>query len=222
MNSDFSSNEVKHQTRLSTLGLVQQCPRLWSGGKLRCDWLELSGQGDPSLQLLLDHDALGPPGGGRFIGISREHKVIDFNRKHFQVAVEDKKAAFIHAQLDTEVVDLAAYPQVGVFVYDSFTALAHQNLHNILAPVFKNARVKAEHFGQAVLVINLVKRSNSARKAETSHYLRFLLRMLGTEVPETHLVSYRSRHFGMCLHRVLINRGPLEMRPPDNTTLWTI
>jgi hypothetical protein len=215
---DFSGDERKHRTRVRTYEIVKQCPRLWQDGKLRVDWIELSGVKDPMLTLI--RPALDPR---RFVGISRETQVVEANGVHFRDLVGAGLAVYVQAELEDEIADLGGYPHAGVLVFDGFTTVANGDIEQALAQLLNFARHKATVHGQALLVTNFVVRANRAASDHVENIERYkecLERLLGQKPSEEHFEKYRSegRKYWMLLHRILISEPGLPV--PDGVTVW--
>lgn len=197
MKTDFTraalrDHEAKHATRRMALAAVQQSCKLWSigQGNLRNDWIELASERAPTLQLLLDEEAL--TGEGRFIGVDMDEGVIERCREHYAGA----HAEWHHARLETLLRPKDAFPLAGVLVYDTENSVGRKDLRAVLRPALRFAERQHARLGEFFLVLNLVDDvKEHGRKRTREEYACWLACALGVRSVEPHV--YRSNRRDM-------------------------
>ncbi len=160
--------EAKQKTRQKTLDLIRESD-YWvpdaGGGYLNGDWIELSGVNDPTLQMLLDANAL-RPGKGKYIGVNLDQALLDANAEHFKAATEAGLAEWVcdkWANVMSELGDgkdkgprdqPCKRPDVRVVVFDGINSVANSHIEAIRRPSLNAAKRLYQDNGTVLLVMN--------------------------------------------------------------------
>lgn len=196
--------KAKHETRLRALHLVRQSALLWSHQNqcLRYSWLELAGAKAPTLQMLLDHKALSPSGGARFIGVDREPDVIRDCTEHFRHVAPAHHPLWITGELTPLLTNTEALPNtegggIGVLVYDSEDAIyGKKTFRTALRDLANFTHTRLDSIGEFLLVINVAipdpHGPTDKLIADYHHRLRSLFNLHPATAPNC--AFYRSSH----------------------------
>jgi hypothetical protein len=148
----FAGNAEKRRQRLKNIKAVKTAPSLWSRQlqALRLDWLELPGEGAPTLGLLNSLNALSPFQAA-FIGVDSDGPTLETCR----AAHGNQGALWVNQ-------DLFEYLQgnppelgrVGVLNYDSFDGPCRDTTDR-LRMLHHFAQRQARDYGQFLLIVNL-------------------------------------------------------------------
>jgi len=169
----------KHATRIRTLKAATQCPALWNRqdvgpahpyGRLGVSWLEITGEGDPTFQLLLRAAILGAP----YIGVNgpfppatpaRARRLLQLNRTLFKQETEQGLCEWHYGLLQHVLSrNPDTYSNVGVIVADTSETLASPDTIHTLADIFSFARRQAKILGQCLLMINTSSRGVTGQR----------------------------------------------------------
>jgi hypothetical protein len=145
--------EAKDETRLHALNIVKHSSFLWSRDQqaLRCDWMELAGTGAPTLQLLLNLDAIEAP--ARFIGVDTDETVIEGCMDRYG---PEAPAHWHHGPLIPALRRLGPFDQVGVLVYDAFRAVqGERTIQREVRSLARFAQRQRDRLGEFLLVMNV-------------------------------------------------------------------
>lgn len=198
MSTDFTDTvltpegrSAKAETRQRPLDAVRESSFLWSHetGTLRCDWMELSGVGAPTLGLLLKEGALVPGGSARFIGVDAQPDVIQGCRALYGPTAP---AEWQEGRMETLVAGRGAFPNVGVLVYDTQDGVWRDSW-TALGRVVAFARRQFKELGEFVLVVNVVGDQRFTTGTDVDRYLSRLSDAVGHEVRADALHVYRSK-----------------------------
>jgi hypothetical protein len=144
--------EAKAATRRKTLEMFRDSD-YFVEGHLNGDWIDLCGEQDETLQMLLDEDVL-KPGLGRYIGINDNPDVIAANKAHFAEATNDGRAHWIESRWADAIGDLAEFPRARVLNFDSCNSLKNKQLDAILHDPLTLTKHLYETNGGVLLVMN--------------------------------------------------------------------
>lgn len=189
----------KHLTRLGNLQALSHAQKIRDEdtGLLLTDWLELAGDGAPTLRLLLEQGLLGPASKARYIGVDHDPKVL----AHCQGAYpSDAPAVWENDDLIDKINnDHAAYPNVGVLCFDSYNAARGREIEDILDVLFAFAERRARK--EFLLILNV---SLKMVPKGAIWYKDAVSRRLGTVIPPSGWTEYRSdaRKNNMLLTRI--------------------
>lgn len=174
---------AKQETRQKPLSILQSCSSvLWSQKHqaLRYNWMELAGTRAPTLRMLLENKALAP--GARFIGVDTSKKVLAGCRDHYG---EDVPAKWVQGSLVPKLRDAAAYPRVGVLVYDSFRSVRGQAVEADLRVLTRFAHAQADRLGEFLLVLN-VSQSRFTTDEDVNRYREAVAALSGFSAVDLH------------------------------------
>lgn len=183
--------EAKDQTRLHALNIVQHSSFLWSRDQrtLRCDWMELAGTRAPTLQLLLDLNALQPP--SRFVGVDTDPSVIDGCKAHYG---PEAPAIWHHGPLIPALRRLGPFDQVGVLVYDAFRAVqGERTIQREVRALARFAMRQQGLLGEFLLIINVDGSPRYRSNGTYDKYRKLLSETFEMPVEAEALHSYVSR-----------------------------
>ena len=190
-------HDNKEYTRMRALEIVSNSCLLWDTANkhLVYSWMELAGPGAPTLQMLLDHEALSP--NSLFYGVDIDPKVIAACRKQY---AEVPQARWIEADLSCIV---ARHTDVGVLVFDSHNGVVGDDFEESLEMLNIVAKAQAERLGEFLLVIN----ASSSRRSreEVDSYPALLTKHFRMPVQASHIHKYVSKKTPM--HWVALRWG---------------
>ena len=218
---DFNSIEVKQQTRLETLRVVQQrCPLIWDrkAGCLGLDWAELTSEADPMFRTLREHDVF-HPGRGGYIGVNGPDptsRIPDDGTEARALLARNEAlygteyARWVYGSLENILAEDVVTRNVGVLVADGFYSLSAHDVVATQLTFIRFAKMQARRLGQCLLVTNLVVRGSIGQPAEAAlgRWKAALATSVGKEsLPDSCLTIYRGKSLQMALARVLYERG---------------
>ena len=146
--------QAKHDTRRRTLDLLMASDYfIPEGGFLNGDWLDLCGERDETLRMLLDEGVL-RPGSSRYIGVNDNPDVLALNREHFKEATADGRAVWVEGSWGSVTADLSQHPRVRVINFDSCNKLGNKHLGSILLDSLALAEHLFRRNGTVLLVLN--------------------------------------------------------------------
>lgn len=183
---------VKQATRERTLRLVQRTWH-WHENALTGDWLELCGDGDETLKMLLAQHAL-QPGKGRYIGINSDPDVIRRNQNLFAAETTAGLCEWVCSSWADAIL---AYPNTGVLVFDGFNSLNNGHLDQLLLPSLSRAQYLQQQLGQVVLVLNFALRGVKSR--DLTPYQHRLEQDLAVPISDRDFHVYTCKRTPMCM-----------------------
>ena len=163
---DFGSTSLspagfaaKQATRQRTLDLIRRSDCCTEGGQLIGDWVELCGERDETLSMLLAQGVL-RPGLGRYVGINSDPGVVAINREHYREATGAGLAAWEEGLWEDLASDLDRFPEARVVVFDGFNAVGAR-----MDRALRYSQDLVEHLyrrnGTVLLVLNCVQRGTT-------------------------------------------------------------
>lgn len=207
---------AKQAARLRPLHLLQTgcAPLLYSKTRnhLRVDWLELAGEGAPTLQAILDTGALVEP--RRFLGVDRDPGVVARCRQTF-AAVGDQASWY-----EGELVSLLtsggpSLDNVGVVVFDSTNAISGNTILRELELLVAFAKQQQKRLGACLLVVNAAANPGHARTGRDGavgdrvRYKAALEERCGGRVSDPY--EYQSRKTTMLLSVLCFGFAPRKL-----------
>lgn len=180
---------MKQHTRIGHIDCVRRKSRMLvdRDGRLRKDWVELAGNGAPTLQILLDEGVLPSPHGARFVGVDLDAGVI---KEATALYGEDAPVTWVHGNMVSIIeADIEAFPNAGVLVFDSWNAARGRDIEQILPILFNFARKREQQYGEFFLILNV---SLKFVEKGAHRYRSMVEQLFEAHIPEAAWVTYRS------------------------------
>lgn len=222
---EYTMCPTKHQTRLDTFALVRQCPLLWNRSRYRLarSWMTLTGIGDPTLDMLLQAQALQPP--QVFFGINGPppDETVERGQKTAQAILTANEAAFpyptrigvakwVYGRMEHLLLNPDPFADVGVLEVDGFYTFGSRDLTALHEPMFTFALDQARRIGQFVLTLNIQRRGSPSCSVQQGEALwkEGLKQLVGRSIPDQAFYTYTSRGSGwpMTVCRVVLTPRP--------------
>lgn len=166
---------AKMRVRERTLQIIQESD-FWvpdGDGFLNGDWVEMCGEGDETLKMLLSKGVL-RPGYGKYIGVNNSPEVIATNRTLF---AEEEAAGLVEWRLGdwAEVTsDFKNLSRVRVVVFDHFIALHNEQISNIIRDCTDLAEYLLGTNGAVLLMLNFSLYAQSRDPSRIQRYEKSL------------------------------------------------
>jgi len=182
---------AKHNTRLTTLDQVRQMSQ-WNGILTR-DWVDLCGERDATLRLLLEHGAL-QQGQGRYIGINNSAAVTEANEAHYAQQIEAGLCRFITCDWNAAMRSSEISGNASILTFDAFVAVQNKRIEAHLDDTLWRAKEQRGRYGETLLYLNL---SDPPWRGSVDPLLEVLTGALEHPFTEQHTHRYKSKKIPM-------------------------
>jgi len=175
---------------------------------LNRDWAELTFREDPTLQMLLDRNAL-KAGKGRYIGVNADPAIILANQRRFKKETDAGLCQWVTGKMEPLLWDPDVLQNVGILIFDAYETVANSQIDRTLLPVLDFAIRQKDRLGQFVLSCTFSLRGTRATRSKSG--IQFVLDLLSDHFgvslnQDKHTVTYRStrRSQNMLMFRVAL------------------